>query len=82
MPGIVSGVGNLAGALVKAPFQLVSKTLETSSEVLGSKKTKKGNRVNKRNSRKSRVVRRRSSSSSRRRSGRRSSRRSSSRGRN
>ena len=80
MPGIVSGVGNLAGAVVKAPFQLVSKTLKTSSEILGSKKTKKGKRVNKRNSRKSRSGRR-SSSRSGRRSRRRSSRRSSSSGR-
>ena len=77
MPGIVSGVGNLAGAIVKAPFQIVS---ATGRAVLGSKKTKKGKRV--RNVRKSKVVRRRSSSSARRRSGRRSSRRRSSRGRN
>lgn len=77
MPGIVSGVGNLAGAIVKAPFQIVS---ATGRAVLGSKKTKKGQHV--RSARKSRVVKRRSSSSARRRSGRRSSRRSSSRGRN
>ena len=75
MPGIVSGVGNLAGAVVKAPFQIVS---ATGKAVLGSKKNpKKGRRVHKRNSRKTRVVRRRRSSSSRsgRRTGRRSSRR-------
>ena len=60
MPGILSGVGNLAGALVKAPFQIVSKT---SSVVLGSKKktkAKRGRNSNKRTSRKSRGVRRRS----------------------
>ena len=79
MPGIVSGVGNLASAVVKAPFQMVS---ATGRAVLGSKKSKKGKRVIGRKSRKSKVVRRRSSSSSRRRSGRRSSRRRSSRGRN
>ena len=77
MPGVVSGLGNLAGAVVKAPFQIVS---ATGRAVLGSKKTKKGKRV--RSARKSKVVRRRSSSSARRRSGRRSSRRRSSRGRN
>jgi hypothetical protein len=60
MPGIVSGLGNLAGAVVRAPFQVVS---TASRAILGSKKktkAKRGRNSNKRTSRKSRGVRRRS----------------------